>query len=68
VLSGGDLTDKDPETSAKELIDDDVKNKTIMSEMSKANISLPEVTWNENDAIFERLVIIIPYKAADTVK
>lgn len=24
--------------------------------------------WNENDAIFERLVIIIPYKAKEMVK
>jgi hypothetical protein len=42
--------------------------KTIKSDMSKADISLTENAWNENEAIFERLVIIIPYKASDTVK
>jgi hypothetical protein len=24
--------------------------------------------WNENDAIFERMIIIIPYKSPDMVK
>ena len=67
VLSGGEQTEKEGETSAKEDVDDE-KMKTIKSDMSKADISLTENAWNENEAIFERLVIIIPYKASDTVK
>ena len=43
--------------------DEEVKNTTITSEVETATEK-----WNENDAIFERLVLIIPYKSPDMVK
>ena len=42
--------------------------KTIKSELSKADMSLTDIAWNENDAIFERMIIKIPYKSPDLVK
>lgn len=38
--------------------------KEQLAQAQKTDVS----EWNENDAIFERMVIIIPYKAADMVK
>lgn len=29
---------------------------------------MEDIPWNENDAIFERIIIIIPYKSPDIVK
>jgi len=28
----------------------------------------PQPSWNEHDAIFERMIIIIPYKSPEMVK
>lgn len=29
---------------------------------------MDDIPWNENDAIFERIIIMIPYKSPDIVK
>lgn len=39
-----------------------------VEEVKDSSFVTPEAVWNENDAIFERMIIIIPYKAADMVK
>lgn len=36
--------------------------------MSQASLKTVGDDFNENDAIFERMIIIIPYKSPDTVK
>ena len=72
ILSGKETTDgekqleesKDAVLSAGE---EDEKNKTMTQSLNADVLSQGEV-WNENDAIFERLVIIIPYKAKEMVK
>tara|TARA_B110000285_G_C15121203_1_gene617250 strand:+ start:649 stop:1023 length:375 start_codon:yes stop_codon:yes gene_type:complete len=72
ILSGKETTDgekqleesKDAVLSAGE---EDEKNKTMTQSLNADVLSQGEV-WNENDAIFERMVIIIPYKSPDLVK
>lgn len=49
------------------VIEDDDKLRQTQSVLSKAETTQGEV-WNENDAIFERLIIMIPYKAPEMVR
>lgn len=39
-----------------------------MSATDKLSMRTSVAEWNENDAIFERMVIMIPYKSPDMVK
>jgi len=72
ILSGKETTDGEkPLEESKDAVlsagEEDEKNKTMTQSLNADVLSLGEV-WNENDAIFERMVIIIPYKSPDLVK
>ena len=41
---------------------------TISGLSSNPSKYMEDIPWNENDAIFERIIIIIPYKSPDIVK
>jgi hypothetical protein len=56
--------DKHREKSPAEDTHDDEKRKST----NKLEVVTPAEIWNENDAIFERLVLIIPYKSPEMVK
>ena len=72
ILSGKETTDGEkPLEESKDAVlsagEEDEKNKTMTHSLNADVLSQGEV-WNENDAIFERMVIIIPYKSPDLVK
>jgi len=72
ILSGKETTDGEkPLEESKDAVlsagEEDEKNKTMTQSLNADVLSQGEV-WNENDAIFERMVIIIPYKSPDLVK
>lgn len=67
VDESGEQTEKQTEKSQTEKSQadqthDEIDNKTTIQSAVEAPV------WNENEAIFERLVLIIPYKSPDMVK